>query len=56
VASADKCWLHFIALNASLSRQFEFNQSAWITGTHFNGLSGESDLCSASAKPMPPTG
>jgi deferrochelatase/peroxidase EfeB len=40
---ADKCGLYFIALNASLSRQFEFIQAAWIANTHFNGLSGESD-------------
>lgn len=35
--------LYFIALNASLSRQFEFVQGAWLASAHFNGLSGESD-------------
>ncbi len=39
----EKCGLHFIALNANLSRQFEFIQGVWIASTHFNGLSGESD-------------
>lgn len=38
-----KTGLCFIALNSSLSRQFEFVQSAWIASAHFNGLSGESD-------------
>ncbi len=35
--------LAFVALNASLSRQFEFVQGAWIASTHFDGLGGESD-------------
>ncbi|MGY0195721.1 Dyp-type peroxidase [Leptothrix sp. BB-4] len=35
--------LAFVALNASLSRQFEFVQAAWIASTHFDGLSGEAD-------------
>ena len=35
--------LAFVALNASLSRQFEFVQGAWIASTHFDGLSGEAD-------------
>ncbi|MDP4301434.1 Dyp-type peroxidase [Leptothrix discophora] len=35
--------LAFVALNASLSRQFEFVQGAWIASTQFGGLSGESD-------------
>lgn len=43
VPSEEKSGLYFIALNASLSRQFEFIQSAWIASAHFNGLSGESD-------------
>jgi deferrochelatase/peroxidase EfeB len=35
--------LHFICLNASIQRQFEFVQSAWIMSTKFNGLRDESD-------------
>ena len=35
--------LHFICLGASIARQFEFVQSAWLSATHFNGLQNESD-------------
>lgn len=35
--------LHFICLNANISRQFEFLQNAWIANTKFSGLTGESD-------------
>jgi len=35
--------LHFICLNANISRQFEFVQNAWMMGTKFNGLTEESD-------------
>jgi Dyp-type peroxidase family len=35
--------LHFICLNANISRQFEFLQNAWIATTKFSGLTGESD-------------
>ncbi len=35
--------LHFICLNANISRQFEFVQNAWMVSTKFSGLSGESD-------------
>ena len=35
--------LHFICLNANISRQFEFLQNAWIVNTKFSGLTGESD-------------
>jgi Dyp-type peroxidase family len=35
--------LHFVCLNASIGRQFEFVQAAWIAGAHFDGLQGESD-------------
>ena len=35
--------LHFICLNANISRQFEFLQNAWIISTKFSGLTGESD-------------
>ena len=35
--------LHFICLAASITRQFEFVQSAWMMGTRFAGLTGQSD-------------
>ena len=35
--------LHFICLNANISRQFEFLQNAWVMNTKFSGLTGESD-------------
>ncbi|NJD04881.1 MAG: peroxidase [Methylococcaceae bacterium] len=35
--------LHFICLNANIARQFEFVQSAWLTGTRFGGLDREGD-------------
>ena len=35
--------LHFICLGANIERQFEFVQSAWVMGTKFAGLTGESD-------------
>ena len=35
--------LHFLSVCANIGRQFEFVQSAWIAGTKFDRLSGESD-------------
>ncbi|APW36087.1 hypothetical protein RD110_01755 [Rhodoferax koreense] len=35
--------LFFVCLNANIARQFEFVQSAWLAGTHFNGLANEAD-------------
>ena len=35
--------LHFICLNANISRQFEFLQNAWIANTKFSGVTKESD-------------
>jgi deferrochelatase/peroxidase EfeB len=35
--------LHFICLAANIKRQFEFVQSAWLIGSKFAGLTGESD-------------
>ena len=35
--------VHFICLNANISRQFEFVQNAWMASTKFSGLTGESD-------------
>lgn len=35
--------LHFICLGASIARQFEFVQGAWLASAKFGGLSGEQD-------------
>ena len=35
--------LHFVCLNANISRQFEFLQNAWIMNTKFSGMTRESD-------------
>jgi deferrochelatase/peroxidase EfeB len=35
--------LHFICLNASLARQFEFVQGAWVSSAYFGGGSCEQD-------------
>jgi hypothetical protein len=35
--------LHFICINANISRQFEFLQNAWMASTKFSGLTDESD-------------
>jgi deferrochelatase/peroxidase EfeB len=35
--------LHFVCLQANIGRQFEFVQNAWIMGSRFAGLSGETD-------------
>lgn len=45
--------LHFIALQASISRQFEFVQGAWINSAKFAGLSGESDPLLGNRCPFP---
>jgi deferrochelatase/peroxidase EfeB len=42
-ANEAKRGLHFICLNANISRQFEFLQNAWMISTKFSGLTGESD-------------
>ncbi len=39
----DGTGLHFICLAANITRQFEFVQGAWLAGTRFNDLHGESD-------------
>jgi deferrochelatase/peroxidase EfeB len=44
--------LHFICLNANISRQFEFLQNAWIANTKFAGLAGESDPLLGNHKPI----
>ena len=35
--------IYFICLVANIKRQFEFVQSAWLIGSKFAGLTGESD-------------
>lgn len=35
--------IHFICLGASIARQFEFVQGAWLESAKFGGLSGEQD-------------
>ena len=42
-ANDPKRGLHFLCLNANISRQFEFLQNAWVMNTKFAGLSGASD-------------
>jgi len=45
--------LHFVCLNANISRQFEFLQNAWIINTKFSGLTGESDPLLGNREPIP---
>ncbi|WP_299196528.1 hypothetical protein [uncultured Erythrobacter sp.] len=45
--------LHFMCLNASLARQFEFVQGAWLESPTFGGLSQESDPLVGSRCPFP---
>jgi deferrochelatase/peroxidase EfeB len=45
--------LHFIGLNANLSRQFEFVQGAWVMSTKFGGLTEESDPLLGNREPVP---
>jgi len=42
-SAAGETGLHFICLAANIMRQFEFVQSAWMMGTRFNALAGQSD-------------
>jgi Dyp-type peroxidase family len=44
--------LHFICLNANISRQFEFVQNAWLMNSKFNGMSGESDPLLGNREPI----
>ncbi len=41
--------LYFIALNANLSRQFEFVQHSWVNDPRFNGLFKEADPIAGAA-------
>ena len=45
--------LHFICLNANISRQFEFVQNAWMASTKFSGMTGESDPLLGNREPIP---
>ena len=45
--------IHFLCLNANISRQFEFVQNAWVMSGKFNGLPDESDpLLGAAGRPF----
>jgi deferrochelatase/peroxidase EfeB len=44
--------LHFICLNANISRQFEFLQNAWVANTKFSGVTGESDPLLGNREPI----
>lgn len=41
--------LHFICLNANISRQFEFVQSTWINNNKFQGLYNDTDPISSTS-------
>jgi deferrochelatase/peroxidase EfeB len=43
----------FVALNANLSRQFEFVQNAWIVNGTFDGMAGEADPLLGTREPLP---
>jgi deferrochelatase/peroxidase EfeB len=45
--------IHFLSLDANISRQFEFVQGAWIMRTKFGALSGESDPLLGNRQPIP---
>ncbi|MFN2622836.1 MAG: Dyp-type peroxidase [Chthoniobacterales bacterium] len=45
--------LHFVCLNANISRQFEFLQNAWINSNKFSGLTGESDPLLGNREALP---
>lgn len=48
-----KSGLHFICLNANISRQFEFVQNAWLASAKFNGLADETDPVTGNRLPLP---
>jgi deferrochelatase/peroxidase EfeB len=45
--------LQFICLNASIARQFEFVQGAWLASAKFAGLTGEQDPLIGNREPFP---
>jgi deferrochelatase/peroxidase EfeB len=44
--------IHFICINANISRQFELIQASWLMNTKFGGLSGESDPLLGNREPI----
>jgi len=44
--------LFFVALNANISRQFEFVQNAWMANSKFDGMTGESDPLLGNREPL----
>jgi Dyp-type peroxidase family len=44
--------IHFICLNANISRQFEFVQNAWMMNAKFDGLSDETDPLTGNREPL----
>jgi Dyp-type peroxidase family len=53
-AESAETGLHFICLNANISRQFEFIQNAWLANPTFNGMSGEGDPLLGNRLDFPP--
>ncbi|GAB3274295.1 peroxidase [Parahaliea aestuarii] len=53
VASEEERGLLFVCLGASISRQFEFVQNAWLDSAKFAGLRDESDPLLGHRQPMP---
>jgi deferrochelatase/peroxidase EfeB len=45
--------IYFLALNANISRQFEFIQNAWVVSSKFNRLDRESDPLLGNREPTP---
>ncbi len=45
--------IHFVCLNANISRQFEFVQGAWIMNTKFDGMTAESDALMGNRQAIP---
>ncbi len=44
--------LHFICINANISRQFEFVQGAWLASSKFSGMTGEADPLLGTREPL----
>jgi deferrochelatase/peroxidase EfeB len=50
--SDEEVGLRFVCLNANISRQFEFVQTAWVASTKFGGLTQESDPLLGNRQPI----
>jgi deferrochelatase/peroxidase EfeB len=50
--SDEEVGLRFVCLNANISRQFEFVQTAWVASTKFGGLTQESDPLLGNRQPV----